>query len=163
MISKTNCTVIFINQLREKVGIVFGNLETTTGGRAMKLVKNKIALPFKKAEFDIMFGQGISREGDLLDLATKSNIVEKSGSWYAYNGTKIDQRYKSAKNYLQANLAVCAKVEAKVRAAYGLPMDAAAPASPAPATGADKKVHKDLDIHAAMPYTDTNKTRDASS
>lgn len=160
VVSKTNCTVIFINQLREKVGIVFGNPETTTGGRALKfyssvrldvrrkeslkqggevignhvcvkVVKNKIAPPFKEAEFDIMFGQGISREGDILDLAAKSNIVEKSGSWYAYNGTKIGQGRESAKNYLKANTAVCAEVEAKVREKYGLPVDMVAASAPA--------------------------------
>ena len=166
VVSKTNCTVIFINQLREKVGVMFGNPETTTGGRALKfyssvrldvrrkeplkqggeilgnhvcvkVVKNKIAPPFKEAEFDIMFGQGISREGDILDLAAKNNIIEKSGFWYAYNGAKIGQGRESAKNYLKANPAVCAEVEAKVREKYGLPADMvpAAPASPAAEEG----------------------------
>lgn len=169
VVSKTNCTVIFINQLREKVGVMFGNPETTTGGRALKfyssvrldvrrkeplkqggeilgnhvcvkVVKNKIAPPFKEAEFDIMFGQGISREGDILDLATKNNIVEKSGSWYAYNGAKIGQGRESAKNYLKANSAVCAEVEAKVREKYGLPVDivaASVPAGETPAAGGE--------------------------
>ena len=149
VISKSNCSVIFINQLREKIGVMFGNPETTTGGRALKfyasvrievrrgeslkqggdvvgsrakvkVVKNKIAPPFKEAEFDIMFGQGISREGDILDLAVKENIVEKSGAWYAYQGAKIGQGRENAKIYLRDNPAVCQEVENKVRAAYGL-------------------------------------------
>ena len=149
IISKSNCIVIFINQLREKVGVMFGNPETTTGGRALKfyasvrmdvrrietlkqggemvgnrvrikVVKNKIAPPFKEAEFDIMFGKGISKEGDILDLAAKENIVEKSGAWYAYNGSKIGQGRENAKNFLQANQELCQEIEAKVRAKYGL-------------------------------------------
>lgn len=149
IISKTNCSVIFINQLREKIGVMFGNPETTTGGRALKfyasvrldvrrietlkqggemignrvrvkVVKNKIAPPFKEAEFDIMFGQGISREGDILDLAAKVDIIEKSGAWYAYNGTKIGQGRENAKNYLRENPAVCEEVEQKVRDYYAL-------------------------------------------
>ena len=152
IISKSNCCVIFINQLREKVGVMFGNPETTTGGRALKfyasvrldvrrvesikqggevignhvrvkVVKNKIAPPFKEAEFDIMFGQGISREGDILDLAVKDNIVEKSGAWYAYNGAKIGQGRENAKTYLREHPAVWAEVELKVREKHGLPMD----------------------------------------
>lgn len=149
VISKSNCSVLFINQLREKVGVMFGNPETTTGGRALKfyasvrldvrrietlkqggemignrvrvkVVKNKIAPPFKEAEFDIMFGQGISREGDVLDLAVKENIVEKSGAWYAYNGVKIGQGRENAKIYLHDNPAICQEVEDKVRESYGL-------------------------------------------
>ncbi len=152
VISKSNCSVIFINQLREKVGVMFGNPETTTGGRALKfyssvrldvrrkeilkqggevignhvcvkVVKNKIAPPFKEAEFDIMFGQGISREADILDLAVKENIVEKSGAWYAYSGTKIGQGRENAKGYLRENPAVCAEIERKVREHYGLQGD----------------------------------------
>ena len=152
IISKSNCCVIFINQLREKVGVMFGNPETTTGGRALKfyssvrmdvrrvesikqggevignhvrvkVVKNKIAPPFKEAEFDIMFGQGISKEGDILDLAAKDNIVEKSGAWYAYGGAKIGQGRENAKTYLREHPAVCAEVETKVREKHGLPAD----------------------------------------
>ncbi len=149
VISKTNCVVIFINQLREKVGVMFGNPETTTGGRALKfyssvrmdvrrieslkqsgevignrtrikVVKNKIAPPFKEAEFDIMFGQGISREGDILDLAANLGIINKSGAWYAYNGEKIGQGRENAKQFLRDNPEVMADAEAKVREHYGL-------------------------------------------
>lgn len=149
VISKSNCIVIFINQLREKVGVMFGNPETTTGGRALKfyasvrldvrridyiknggenignrvrvkVVKNKIAPPFKEAEFDIMFGQGISREGDILDLAVGENIVQKSGAWFAYNDAKIGQGRENAKQYLRDNPAVMSEIEQKVRANYGI-------------------------------------------
>ena len=149
IVSKSNCIVIFINQLREKVGVMFGNPETTTGGRALKfyssvrldvrrteslkqsgevignhvrvkVVKNKIAPPFKEAEFDIMFGKGISREGDVLDLAADANIVEKSGSWYAYNGAKIGQGRENAKQYLAQNPLICEEIENQVRELHGL-------------------------------------------
>ena len=149
VISKSNCIVIFINQLREKVGIMFGNPETTTGGRALKfyssvrldvrrteslkkggevignhvrvkVVKNKIAPPFKEAEFDIMFGKGISREADILDLAEKNDIIEKSGAWYAYQGDKIGQGRENAKLYIQEHPEMCLEVERKVREKYGL-------------------------------------------
>ena len=149
VISKSNCVVVFINQLREKVGIMFGNPETTTGGRALKfyasvrmdvrktetlkqngemvgnrtrikIVKNKIAPPFKEAEFDIMFGKGISREGDILDLAANIDVINKSGAWYAYKGDKIGQGRENAKLYLAQNPEVMDEIEAKVRAHYGL-------------------------------------------
>ena len=157
VISKSNCTVIFINQLREKVGVMFVNPETTTGGRALKfyssirmdvrrieslkqagevignrtrvkVVKNKIAPPFREAEFDIMFGKGISREGDILDLASNVNIINKSGAWYAYNGNKIGQGRENAKLYLKEHPEVMAEVENKVREYHGLPADPFAPA-----------------------------------
>ena len=149
VISKSNCIVIFINQLREKVGVMFGNPETTTGGRALKfyasvrmdvrrietlkqsgemvgnrtrirIVKNKIAPPFKEAEFDIMFGQGISREGDLIDLAVKVDAVQKSGAWYAYKGEKIGQGRENAKAYLESHPEVMETLDQKVRAHYAL-------------------------------------------
>ena len=149
VISKSNCVVVFINQLREKVGVMFGNPETTTGGRALKfyasvrmdvrrietlkqngemvgnrtrikIVKNKIAPPFKEAEFDIMFGKGISKEGDILDLAASIDVVNKSGAWYAYNGDKIGQGRENAKTYLSTHPEVMEEIEAKVRAHYGL-------------------------------------------
>ena len=147
VISKSNCIVIFINQLREKVGVMFGNPETTTGGRALKfyssvrldvrrteslkqggeivgnhvrvkVVKNKIAPPFREAEFDIMFGQGISREGDVLDIAVNAGIVNKSGAWYAYEGDKIGQGRENAKTYIHENPAFFDMLEAKVRDFY---------------------------------------------
>ena len=149
VISKSNCVVIFINQLREKVGVMFGNPETTTGGRALKfyasvrmdvrrietlkqsgemvgnrtrirIVKNKIAPPFKEAEFDIMFGKGISRAGDILDLATNIDLVKKSGAWYAYEGEKIGQGRENAKAYLESHPEVMETLDRKVRAHYAL-------------------------------------------
>ena len=159
VISKSNCIVIFINQLREKVGVMFGNPETTTGGRALKfyasvrmdvrrieslkqggevignrtrvkIVKNKVAPPFREAEFDIMFGQGISREGDILDLAADTGVINKSGAWYAYNGEKIGQGRENAKVYLKENPMIAEEVEAKVRDFFSL--DGAADAESKP-------------------------------
>ena len=149
VVSKSNCIVIFINQLREKVGVMFGNPETTTGGRALKfyssvrmdvrrieslkqagevvgnrtrvkVVKNKVAPPFKEAEFDIMFGKGISKEGDVLDLAASVGIVQKSGAWFAYGGDKIGQGRENAKAYLREHPEIMDEIEHKVRVAYGL-------------------------------------------
>ena len=149
VISKSNCVVIFINQLREKVGVMFGNPETTTGGRALKfyssirldvrrvetlkqggemvgnhtrikVVKNKVAPPFKQAEFDIMFGTGISKEGDILDLAADCGIVNKSGAWYAYNGDKIGQGRENAKIFLKEHTDICDEIEKQVRIHYNL-------------------------------------------
>ena len=149
IISKSNCIVIFINQLREKVGVMFGSPETTTGGRALKfyssirmdirrieaikqggeivgnrtrvkVVKNKVAPPFKEAEFDIMFGKGISSEGDILDLAANTGIVNKSGAWYSYNDAKIGQGRENTKNYFRENPEIMEEIEHKVRAHFGL-------------------------------------------
>ena len=149
VISKSNCIVIFINQLREKIGVMFGNPETTTGGRALKfyssvrmdvrkietlksggdvvgsrtrikIVKNKIAPPFKEAEFDIMFGEGISKAGDLIDLAASIDVINKSGAWYAYNGEKIGQGREKAKNFLKQNPDILEAVEAAVREHFQL-------------------------------------------
>ena len=168
VISKSNCAVVFINQLREKVGVMFGNPETTTGGRALKfyssvrmdvrrieslkqsgevignrtrirIVKNKIAPPFKEAEFDIMFGKGISYVGDVLDLAAKVDIVNKSGAWYNYGGNKIGQGRENAKNYLLAHPELLAEIDRKVREHYGLDPEGAftAPEVPSAETGED--------------------------
>lgn len=158
-ISKSNCIVIFINQLREKVGVMFGNPETTTGGRALKfyssirldvrrieslkaggevvgnrtrikVVKNKVAPPFKEAEFDIMFGKGISREGDVLDLAAGCGIVVKSGAWYAYQGNKIGQGRENAKTYLSENPQVFEEIKNKVLEKYIVKNDDAVSSEP---------------------------------
>ena len=162
VISKSNCAVVFINQLREKVGVMFGNPETTTGGRALKfyssvrmdvrrieslkqsgevignrtrirVVKNKIAPPFKEAEFDIMFGKGISYVGDVLDLAAKCDIINKSGAWYNYNGNKIGQGRENSKAYLTAHPEILAEVDRKVIEHYGLDPEGAFKAPEIPA------------------------------
>lgn len=149
IINKSNCTVIFINQLRMKIGVMFGNPETTTGGNALKfyasvrldvrkvdsikkdsdvignrtrvkVVKNKVAPPFKQAEFDIMYGEGISKVGSILDVAANADIVKKSGSWYSYMDNKIGQGRENAKEYLQQNPELCEEIENKVRAHFQL-------------------------------------------
>ena len=159
-VSKSRTCLIFINQIREKIGVMFGNPETTTGGRALKfyasvrvdirriaaikegdvvigsrtkvkIVKNKVAAPFRESEFDILYGEGISREGDLLDLAANHNILEKSGSWYSYKGERIGQGRENARQFLKDNKDVMAKLELEVRKALGL-----IPSQPAPAAQA---------------------------
>ena len=149
IVGKSNCIVIFINQLREKIGVMFGNPETTTGGRALKfyasirldvrrtealkqggevvgnhtrvkVVKNKVAPPFKEAEFDIMFGKGIVKEGDLIDIAANLGIISKSGAWYAYEGEKIGQGRENAKSFLVTHPEIADEVELKIRQHYGL-------------------------------------------
>ncbi len=161
-ISKSRTCVVFINQIREKIGVMFGNPETTTGGRALKfyasvrldirriaaikdgdsvvgsrvkvkVVKNKVAPPFREAEFDIVYGEGISRAGSLIDLGTQQKIIEKSGAWYAYNGERIGQGRDNAKRFLLENPAIAAEVEAKLREALGIAAPAKALAgAPAP-------------------------------
>jgi recombination protein RecA len=162
-VSKSRTCLIFINQIREKIGVMFGNPETTTGGRALKfyasvrvdirriaaikegdvvigsrtkvkIVKNKVAAPFRESEFDILYGEGISREGDLLDLAANQNILEKSGSWYSYKGERIGQGRENARQFLKDNKDVMAKLETEVRKALGL--IPSQPAAVAPAQGA---------------------------
>ena len=167
-ISKSDCTVIFINQLRQKIGVMFGNPETTTGGNALKfyasvrmdvrriealkqqgevignhtrvkIVKNKIAPPFREAEFDIMFGKGISREGDILDLASNLDIINKSGAWYAYEGEKIGQGRENAKQYLAERPDVCDQIEGLIRKHYNLDGEADGETGAAEATAEDKE------------------------
>jgi recombination protein RecA len=171
-VAKSRTCLIFINQIREKIGVMFGNPETTTGGRALKfyssvridirriaaikegdvvtgsrtrvkIVKNKVAAPFREAEFDILYGEGISREGDLLDLAVNSNILEKSGSWFSYKGERIGQGRENARAFLKENKDTMAKLDAEVRKSLGLVPSAAstAPAAvPAQATGTQGRV-----------------------
>ena len=150
-IKKTNCMVIFINQIRMKIGVMFGSPETTTGGNALKfyasvridirrtgtikkgeeaignetkvkVVKNKVAPPFKTAEFDILFGEGISREGEIIDMGVNARIIEKSGAWYAYNGEKIGQGRDNAREFLRENLDLAHEIENKVRESLGIPL-----------------------------------------
>jgi len=162
IVAKSNTCLVFINQIREKIGVMFGNPETTTGGRALKfyssvridirrigaikdgdvvvgsrtrvkIVKNKTAAPFREAEFDMMYGEGISREGDLIDLAVNANLLEKSGSWFSYKGERIGQGRENAKTFLKENKDITARIEAEVRKAVGL-MSAAEKAQAAAAT-----------------------------
>jgi len=152
-ISRSNCMVIFINQIRMKIGVMFGSPETTTGGNALKfyssvrldirrigslkdrdevvgnatrvkVVKNKVAPPFKQVEFDIMYGEGISKVGELLDLGVKAGIIEKSGSWFSYNDERVGQGRENAKSFLKENSDIAIEIEDKIRAAHGLDFDA---------------------------------------
>jgi recombination protein RecA len=165
-VSKSRTSLIFINQIREKIGVMFGNPETTTGGRALKfyssvrvdirriaavkegdvvtgsrtkvkIVKNKVAAPFREAEFDILYGEGISREGDVLDLAVQQNIVEKSGAWYSYAGERIGQGRENVRTFLKDNKAVFAKMDAELRQKLGITAAAIPPAPipPVPESG----------------------------
>ena len=165
-IKKANCTVIFINQIRMKIGVMFGSPETTTGGNALKfyasvrldirrvgnikkgedvigsetkvkVVKNKVAPPFKTAEFDILYGEGISREGEIIDLAVAANLVDKSGAWYAYQGEKIGQGRDNAREFLRENPMLAYEIENKVRASLGVPL-LPAPLVPSPGLGGAK-------------------------
>ncbi|GHC32756.1 MULTISPECIES: recombinase RecA [Gemmobacter] len=157
-IGRSNCMVIFINQIRMKIGVMFGNPETTTGGHALKfyasvrldirrigaikerdevvgnstrvkVVKNKVAPPFKQVEFDIMYGEGISKTGELIDIGVKAGVVEKSGSWYSYGDERIGQGRENAKNFLKANPTVAMEIEDKIRAANGLDFHMSEPGS----------------------------------
>ncbi len=165
IVSKSRTCLVFINQIREKIGVMFGNPETTTGGRALKfyssvrvdirriaaikegdvvvgsrtkvkVVKNKVAAPFRESEFDILYGEGISREGDLLDLAANQNILEKSGSWYSYKGERIGQGRENARQFLKDNKDVTARLESEVRKALGLTAPGPQTAAPAQAQSA---------------------------
>jgi recombination protein RecA len=165
VVARSNTCLIFINQIREKIGVMFGNPETTTGGRALKfyssvrleirrtssikdgdsvvgnrtkvkVVKNKVAPPFKEAEFDIMYGEGISREGDLLDLAVENRIVEKSGAWFSFQGERLGQGRENAKNLLKSDAGIASRIEAEVRKALGLTTAAEEPGSGTPPANA---------------------------
>ncbi|MBA3914696.1 MAG: DNA recombination/repair protein RecA, partial [Acidobacteriales bacterium] len=165
IVSKSHTCLIFINQIREKIGVMFGNPETTTGGRALKfyasvrvdirriaaikdgdqvigsrtrvkVVKNKVAAPFREAEFDILYGEGISKEGDLLDLAVAQNTLEKSGAWYSYKGERIGQGRENARQFLKDNRDRYLQMEAEVRKALGIGAPGAPEAAPAPNNGA---------------------------
>jgi recombination protein RecA len=168
IVSKSRTCIVFINQIREKIGVMFGNPETTTGGRALKfyssvrvdirriaaikdgdqmigsrtkvkVVKNKVAAPFREAEFDIMYGEGISREGDLLDLAVNNNIVDKSGAWFSYKTERIGQGRENVKQFLKDNKDVMGRIEAEVKQVLGIgaPIPASVP-EPGPATSAER-------------------------
>jgi recombination protein RecA len=180
-IKKTNCTVIFINQIRMKIGVMFGSPETTTGGNALKfyasvrldirrtgtikkgddaignetkvkVVKNKVAPPFKTAEFDILFGEGISREGEVIDMGVEAKIIEKSGAWYAYQGEKIGQGRDNAREFLRENPDLAFEIENKVRESLGIPLLAGAAgettAAPAKAAKSAKEAKEPKDVVA---------------
>jgi recombination protein RecA len=146
IVSKSGTCLIFINQIREKIGVMFGNPETTTGGRALKfyssmridirrigVVKNKVAAPFRESEFDILYGEGISREGDLIDVAVANNVIDKSGAWFSYKTERIGQGRENVRTYLKENKDTTAKIEAEVRKVLGLTPEALAPEGKAPA------------------------------
>src|SRR5260370_167974 len=185
-VSKSRTCLIFINQIREKIGVMFGNPETTTGGRALKfyssvridirriaaikegdvvvgsrtkvkVVKNKVAAPFGEAEFDILYGKGISREGDLLDLAANQNIVEKSGSWYSYKGERIGQGRENARQFLKDNKDTMVKLEAEVRKAIGLTSAGPQPAPAAPQAQAAQAASQCARVTTMPTGTDTSK------
>ena len=172
-VSKSRTCLIFINQIREKIGVMFGNPETTTGGRALKfyssvrvdirriaalkdgdtvigsrtkvkVVKNKVAAPFREAEFDILYGEGISREGDMLDIAAEHNLVEKSGAWYSYKSERIGQGRENARAFLKENKEIAAKLEAEVRKTLGL---TAPDKSQAAAAGPNGAPHHHAEAH----------------
>jgi recombination protein RecA len=182
IVSKSRTCLVFINQIREKIGVMFGNPETTTGGRALKfyssvridirriaaikegdvvtgsrtkvkVVKNKVAAPFREAEFDIMYGEGISREGDLLDLAVNHNILEKSGSWFSYKGERIGQGRENARTFMKENKDVATKLEAEVRKTLGL-----TPNTPQPAAQAQAQAAAQGGKVATMPTGTDGKT-----
>jgi len=163
IVSKSNTCLVFINQIREKIGVMFGSPETTSGGRALKfyssvridirriaaikeaeavignrtkvkVVKNKVAPPFREAEFDILYGEGVSKEGDLIDLAVGQNIVEKSGSWYSYKGERIGQGRENARQFLRENVDIRDTIDAELRVRLGLVRSPGAAAAAAPAT-----------------------------
>jgi recombination protein RecA len=169
IVSKSGTCMIFINQIREKIGVMFGNPETTTGGRALKfyssvridirriaaikegdvvtgsrtrvkVVKNKVAAPFRESEFDILYGEGISREGDLIDLAVANNVIEKSGSWFSYKTERIGQGRENVRAYLKENKDTTAKIEAEVRKAVGLEPDVAEAKTGTDGAGAGARV-----------------------
>ena len=171
-VSKSRTCLVFINQIREKIGVMFGNPETTTGGRALKfyssvrvdirriaalkdgdtvvgsrtkikVVKNKVAAPFREAEFDILYGEGISREGDMLDIAVEHNLVEKSGSWYSYKGDRIGQGRENARAFLKENKEIAVRMEGEVRKAVGLIAQEKAQAAAAGPNGAPPHHHAD--------------------
>ena len=185
-VSKSRTCLIFINQIREKIGVMFGNPETTTGGRALKfyssvrvdirriaaikegdvmtgsrtkvkVVKNKVAAPFREAEFDIMYGEGISREGDLLDLAVNNNLLEKSGAWYSYKGERIGQGRENARQFLKDNVETFGKLETEVRKHLGLtpavlqPAAAPPPAQAAAASAPQGAVARVTTMPSAVP------------